>query len=69
MDSPREYLQIETQDSLFFLNLSEQETHFSCESTRALPEVAQKGCGASILGNSGELTECDPELLAIGGPV
>lgn len=58
MDSAREYLQIETQDSLFFLNVPEQETHFSCENDRALPEVAQKSCGVPI-----------PELFTLGGPV
>ena len=58
-------MQIETQEA----PPEHQETFFYCEGGQALEQVAQRGCGVSILGEVQKLTGRSPGQMALGAPV
>ena len=45
-----------------------EETLFDCEGDRALAQVAQGGCGVSLLRDTEKPTRHGPGQLALGGP-
>jgi len=49
-------------------NKPPQESHFYHEGDQAVAQVALRGCGVSILGDTQKAAECGPGQLAQGGP-